>query len=71
MLLHFPLAHGKLIDVKAHADLHHPSSVGEIGLGIAAVVNLVEGMTGRVAHLQLHDVDGVGHEDDNVGADGS
>ncbi len=35
------------------------------------VVNLVKGMLRRVADLQLHDVDGVGHEDDHVGADGS
>ena len=57
-----------LISIEADADLHHPSAVGEIGLGIAAGINLLKGMTRCVAHLQFHNVDGIGHEDDHIHA---
>ena len=66
-----PLVDRMLIGIEANADFYHLPTIGEIRLGIAAGINLLKGMTSRVAHLQLHDVDGVGHEDDNVGSDGS
>ena len=53
MLLHFPLAHGKLIDVKAHADLHHVATVGEEWFRITTFIDLLERVVGSVAYLQL------------------
>ena len=56
-----------LIGIEANADFYHLPTIGEIRLGIAAGINLLKGMT-SVAHLQLHDVDGVGHEDHHIHA---
>ena len=43
-----------LIGIEANADFYHLPTIGEIRLGIAAGINLLKGMTSRVAHLQLH-----------------
>ena len=57
-----------LVGIEADADFHYLAAVGEVRLGIAAGIDLLKGMAGSVAHLQLHDIDGIGHEDDHVGA---
>lgn len=64
--LHLPFVHCVLAGIKADADLHHPSAVGEIRLGMAAGIDLLKGMTRRIVHLQLHEINGVGHEDDHI-----
>ena len=57
-----------LVGIEADTDLYHPPAVGDIRLGIAAGLDLLEGVPGRVADFQFHDIDGVGHEDDHVHA---
>ena len=47
-----------LVSIEADTNLYDFAAVGQIRLGIAAGVDLVEGMTSGIAHLQLHDIDG-------------
>ena len=53
-----------LVSIEADTNLHDFATVSEIGLGIAAGVDLVEGMTSGIAHLQLHDIPPERHSPD-------
>ena len=60
-LLRYPLVDGACVAVEADAGHDDAVAVGVVGKGVVTALDLLQGIMCGAAHLQLHDVCGVGH----------